>query len=102
MRKIISKSTAIRYVVLIFALIGIMAIWPCRIFTGLLETSGGGTIVDGPQLVNFEYGNYMQEFIAQYDRLSSVDVFVEYMSGGRYISCILYDENGAIIFKTYV
>ncbi len=102
MRKIISKSTAIRYVVLIFALIGILAIWPCRIFTGLLETSGGGTIVDGPQLVNFEYGNYMQEFIAQYDRLSSVDVFVEYMSGGRYISCILYDENGAIIFKTYV
>ncbi len=102
MRKIISKSTAIRYVVLIFALIAILSIWPVRVFSSVLQTSGGGTIIDEPMLVNFEHGNYMQEFVARYDRLSSVDVYLTQVSAGRYVSCILYDENGAIIFKTYV
>ncbi len=102
MRTIISKSTAVRYVVLIFALIGILMIWPVRIFTQVLETSAGGQIVDEPQLINVENGEYMQEFVACYDRLSSLDVYITEMVNGRYITGILFDENGAVIFKTYV
>ena len=48
MRKVISKSRAIKIVTLIFALIGILAVFPVRVFTQTLQTSGGGTIVSEP------------------------------------------------------
>ena len=53
MRKVISKSRAIKIVTLIFALIGILAIFPVRVFTQTLETSGGGTIVGETEGINF-------------------------------------------------
>ncbi len=101
MRKIINKSTAIKAVVLILALIGIFLIWPVRVFTGLLQTTSGGTIVGETNAINIENENFMQEFITQYDRLSSVDVFVTNVEKGRYIACVLYDENGAIQLKVF-
>ena len=102
MRKIISKSTAIKAVVLILALIGILLIWPVRVFTGLLQTSSGGTIVGETDKINYESDNLMQEFVTQYDRLSSVDVYVTKMEQGRYISCRLYDESGMILLRVFV
>ena len=101
MRKIISKSTAIRVVVLAFALLGILSIFPLRLFTSVIETSGGGTIVSESHFINYENSNLMQEFVAQYDRLSSIDVYVTKVEQGRYIAALLYDENGQIIFKAY-
>ena len=102
MRKIISKSTAVKAVVLILALIGILLIWPFRVFTGVLETSAGGTIVGELNPIIFEHENIMQEFVTQYDRLSSVDVYVTSVENGRYIACILYDENGVNQLKVFV
>ena len=102
MRKIISKSTGIKAVVLILALIGILLIWPIRVFTTTLQTSGGGTIVGETDYIFIEKDNLMQEFVAQYDRLSSVDVYVTRMESGRYISCRLYDENGSVCLRVFV
>ncbi len=102
MRKVMKKSTAIRAIVLILALIGILSIWPARIFTSVLETSGGGAIVGESDKINFENNQLMQEFVAQYDRLSSIDVYVTKVENGRYMSCLLYDENGVIILTTFV
>ncbi len=102
MRKVINKATAIRAVVLIFALIGILCIYPIRIFTSTLQTSGGGTIVGESERINYDHNNLMQEFVAQYDRLSSIDVYVTNVENGRYISSLLYDENGGIILMSYV
>ncbi len=102
MRKIISKSTAIKAVVLIFALIGILAVFPARVFTGVLSTTGGGELLPETRLIHHEYNNVMQEFVAQYDRLSSVDVYVSEVEKGRYIACLLYDENGALMLRVFV
>ncbi len=102
MRKIISKSTAVKAVVLILALIGILLIWPFRIFSSVMETSAGGTIVGETDRINHEHDNIMQEFITRYDRLSSVDVYVTRVENGRYITCLLYDENGVNQLKVYV
>ena len=102
MRKIISKSTAVKAVVLILALIGILLIWPLRIFSSVLQTSAGGTIVGETDRINVEHENIMQEFVTQYDRLSSVDVYVTRMENGRYLSCVLYDENGVICLRVFV
>ena len=102
MRKVIGKSRAIQIVTLIFALIGILIIFPIRLFTQTLETSGGGTIVGETEGINFENNRIYQAFIAQYDRLSSVDVYVTNVEKGRYITASLCDENGAILLTTYV
>ncbi len=102
MRKVITKATAIRAVVLIFALIGILLIFPIRVFTTTLETSGGGTFVGESEPINFERGSLTQEFVAQYARLSSIDLFVNSVEQGRYISALIYDENGGIVLATYV
>ena len=102
MRKVISRATAVRAVVLIFALIGILLIFPIRIFTTTLATSGGGTYVRESDPINVERGALTQEFVAQYDRLSSIDVYVAGMEKGRYISSLIYDENGGIVLATYV
>lgn len=102
MRKIISKSTGIKAVVLILAFIGILLIWPFRVFTTVMETSAGGTIVGETDRIFFDNDNLMQEFVTQYDRLSSVDVYVTKVEGGRYISCRLYDENGMVRLRVFV
>lgn len=102
MRKIISKSTAVRAVIIAFALLGILSIFPLRLFKSILPTSGGGTIVSESEGINFENNNLMQEFVARYDRLSSVDVYVTKVEKGRYIACVLYDENGGMVMKTFV
>ena len=99
MRKTLSKNAAIRAVVLALALIGILAIWPLRLFTVTLGTSGGGTIVSESEYINYENNNLMQEFVAQYDRLSSIDVYVLDMDQGQYVQALLYDENGNIELK---
>ncbi len=102
MRKVINKSTAIRAVVLIFALIGILSIFPARLFSTVLETSGGGELFGESEPIGFEHGSISQVFVSQYERLSSIDVYVTNMAAGRYMSALIYDENGAIALSTYV
>lgn len=102
MRKVINKSTAIRAVVLIFALIAILAIYPVRLFTSVWQAPGSGEITTLTKLINYESMPIMQEFTAQYERLSSVDIYVSEMERGRYIHTILYDENGTPALATFV
>ena len=102
MRRVISKDKAIRDVVLIIALILILLIYPVRLFTTTLETTGGGTIVSESEAINFENPNLTQEFIAQYDRLSSVSVYVTGVETGRYLAALLYDEKGEVMLTVYV
>ncbi|MBP3814206.1 MAG: hypothetical protein ILA12_06080, partial [Butyrivibrio sp.] len=102
MRKVISKSTAIKAVVLIFALIGILTVFPARLYSSLWQAPGGGDLTTDSQLVHLEYQTNLQEFVTQYERLSSVDVYITEMSLGRYIGAKLYDENGICVFRTFV
>ncbi len=101
MRKIISKKTAIRACVLIFVLIAILSIWPLRLWTGVWGFSTGGELVENENYVNFEY-TLVQKFVTQYDRLSSVDLYVSEMTNGRYVSLSVCDENNAERLKTFV
>lgn len=102
MRKVISKSTAIKAVVLIFALIGILTVFPARLYSSLWQAPGGGDLTADSQLVHLEYQTNRQQFVTQYERLSSIDVYITEMFLGRYIGAKLYDENGSCVFRTYV
>ncbi len=102
MRKVTNKAAAIRAVVLIFALMGILLIFPIRAFTGILQVSEGGENAGSSEYINFEHPGPMQEFTAQYDRLSSVDVYVTDMEKGRYLDAMLFDEQGRMILRAFV
>ena len=102
MRKVISKSTAIKAVVLIFALIGILTVFPARLYSNLWQAPGGGEVTSDTLEVHYEQQTVMQEFVSQYERLSSVDIYISNVERGRYIGLALLDENGVSVFKAYV
>ncbi len=102
MRKVISKSTAIKAVVLIFALIGILTVFPARLYSNLWQATGGGEVTSDTLEVHYEQQTVMQEFVSQYERLSSVDIYISNVERGRYIGLALLDENGVSVFKAYV
>ncbi|MBE5822953.1 MAG: hypothetical protein E7308_02665 [Butyrivibrio sp.] len=102
MRKVISKSTAIKAVVLIFALIGILTVFPARLYSNIWQATGGGEVTSDTLEVHYEQQTVMQEFVSQYERLSSVDIYISNVERGRYIGLALLDENGVSVFKAYV
>ncbi len=101
MRKVIEKKTAIRIVVLLFALICIVSVWPLRVWSNVVSTTPGGNLTDNQEYIDYEY-SVMQKFITQYDRLSSVDVYVTEMTRGRYISVTLMDVYYGEKLKVFV
>jgi len=101
MRQIISRKTAITITTVLLALVAILSIFPLRMWTNVKEYSAGGEYTQDSGVVNYEY-TLMQKFVTQYDRLSSVDVYVSEMINGRYIGVSVYDENANEILKTFV
>ena len=89
MRKIIDRKTAYRAVLLILALIAVLSVFPLRIWTSVFETSAGGTRTE-ERAVNFE-NEYKQKFVARYDRLSSVDIYVSKVELGSYMEVSITD-----------
>ncbi|MCR5557768.1 MAG: hypothetical protein K6F75_09455 [Butyrivibrio sp.] len=82
-------------------LIAILSIWPFRLWSNIKGFTGGGELVEPSEYVNFEY-TIVQKFVTQYDRLSSIDLYISEMINGRYISLSVCDENSTELFKTYV
>ncbi|MBO4457985.1 MAG: hypothetical protein J5802_09715 [Butyrivibrio sp.] len=97
MRKIIDRKTAYRAVLLIIALVAILSVWPFRIWTSVTETSSRGEKLE-ERSVNWDH-LYSQKFVARYDRLSSLDIYISKMEKGRYIEISLFDENGIAKIK---
>lgn len=101
MRKIIDRKTAYRAVLLLIALVTVLSIWPARLWTEVMDTSAGGDRIEEDKLVNFE-NFYSQKFVARYDRLSSVDIYISKMEKGRYIDVTVCDIGGRELIKTLV
>ncbi len=101
MRKVVEKKTALRIGILLFALICIVSVWPLRVWSNVLQTSAGGVSTGELNEVNFE-NFFMQKFVTQYDRLSSIDLYVSEVEKGRYISITLTDIYYTPKFKVYV
>ena len=101
MRKVIDKKTACMAVVMLIALICILSIWPIRMWTSVLETSPGGDILSEREEINFE-NTLMQQFVSQYDRLNSIDVYIDEVEKGRYVSATITDEFYSNLVKVYV
>ena len=92
---------AISITTILLALVAILSIFPLRIWTNVKEYSAGGEYTQDSGVINYEY-TLMQKFVTQYDRLSSVDVYVSEMINGRYIGVSVYDENAIEVLRTFV
>ena len=91
-RKVVYRSVAIRAVILILAAIAILSVFPFRIWERTITESGGGDIVQTSDRVN-DFYDVVQRFIAQYDRLESIDIYVDDVELGNYMSMVIYNEN---------
>ncbi len=101
MRKIVKKDKAFKIIVLIIALMAILTVFPLRIWTMTNGASSGGTIISESEHINFE-NSIRQQFITQYDRLSSIDVYVTNVESGRYIAASILDRNAAVALQAFV
>ena len=102
MRKIISKKTGAKIVVMLLTLLVVLSIWPFRVWTDVKEYSAGGEYVGATeQNASFER-SYLQNFITQYDRLSSIDVYISEMATGKYIMAQVLDENYTEVLRVVV
>lgn len=102
MRQIISKKTGAKIVVMLLALIAVLSIWPFRVWTNIYNYSAGGELVETTEeKAKFEC-HYLQKFVTQYDRLSSVDIYVSEMFNGRYVKVSVLDENNTELLRTIV
>lgn len=102
MRQIISKKTGAKIVVILLALIAVLSIWPFRVWTNVQQYSAGGEFVEtSAENVSCER-SYLQSFVTQYDRISSIEVYISEMATGKYITAQILDENYGEALKVIV
>lgn len=100
-RRVVYRSAAIRAVIILFAALLILSVFPLRIWQRTIVEKGGGDIVQTSDRVN-DYFDVVQKFIAQYDRLESVDIYVEEIELGNYMSIVFYNENMEEVYERVV
>lgn len=100
-RRVVYRSVAIRAVIILFAVLLILSVFPFRIWQRTITEKGGGDIVQTSGRVN-DYFDVVQKFIAQYDRLESVDIYVEEVELGNYMSMVFYNENMEEVYERVV
>ena len=83
------------------AFIAILSIFPLRVWTKVQSFSTGGELVENSEYINYEY-TLAQKFIVQYERLSSVDLYISEVEKGRYITVSVMDENARELLRTYI
>lgn len=102
MRKIISKKTGAKIVVMLLALVAVLSIWPFRVWTNVQQSTGGGEFVEMAEgKAKIDY-NYRQSFVTQYDRLSSIDVYIGEMFTGKYLTASILNEGGEEVLRVIV
>lgn len=102
MRRIIDKKTAFRAVLALLTIIAVFSIWPYRLWTNVVESYEGGNRCDVDQIVNPD-NRVAQKFVAQYDRISSVDVYVTGIENGYYLDAyICKDVDTPELCRTFV
>ena len=99
-RKVINKSFAIRMVIVFFAALLALSVFPFRIWQRDMKFEGDAE----PDIISENIDDYhdaVQKFMAQYDRLSSIEVFVDEVKQGKYMSFVFYDENMTEMYERY-
>ena len=88
--------------VMLLALVAVLSIWPFRVWTNVQQSTGGGEFVEMAEgKAKIDY-NYRQSFVTQYDRLSSIDVYIGEMFTGKYLTASILNEGGEEVLRVIV
>ncbi|MBQ7680380.1 MAG: hypothetical protein IJT34_11095 [Butyrivibrio sp.] len=101
MRKVLTRTAALRAVVLLLACLALLSVWPARIWTRDLPISAGSEAREESRRITDGH-NVKQFFTAAYDHLDSVDVWVRKVNHGRYMEVRILDEGWNVLYRCYV
>ncbi len=101
MRKVIYASEAVRAFIVIVAILLVVSIFPLRLWQRDIEEKGGGVRMEVSERVDDAH-DLMQRFVARYDRLGTVKIYVRRVESGRYLDFSLLDENNWRLYHKYV
>lgn len=101
MDKIISKSQAIRGTVWVFIFIIAVALWPLRLVQETVVSGSNRQISMTSEAITSEY-TVMQMFVAQYDHLQNIKVYLLNESAGEEFYFILYDASMNILMNQVI
>ena len=87
--------------ILVVALAVILSIWPLRLFRRAVVIEGSGEPLAQSEAINDER-SFSQTFVARYDRLDTIDLYVSALDGGRYLTFSIRGEDGVILCERYV
>ncbi len=100
-RTVINKSTAIKAVILIFAVLIILSVYPLRLWQRTITDHGDALITQTSDRIN-DYHDVVQKFIARYDRIDSIDVYVEGLEKGQYMSVVIYKPTMEVYYEQLI
>ena len=98
MNRIINRRQAIRAVVWSFVLCAVISLWPLRLFQETVTSRSSGVIETESQDVVPDC-RVRQMFVAQYDKLKSIDIYFTAGTAGDKFHFILYDAAMNIIMQ---
>lgn len=101
MKKIVYKSKAIETAILVLALVILVSLWPVRLFHETVTSSIPP--VSGMMTETIDEGRtVLQSFVAQYDHLADVRLYVREGSEGESFFVRLFDEGQVMIAEEEV
>ncbi|WP_026671038.1 O-antigen ligase family protein [Butyrivibrio sp. AE3006] len=100
-RTVVTKQTAARAVIILFALLTVLSVFPFRIWQRTISEHSDAEVTSVSDRVN-DYHDVVQKFIAQYDRIESIDVFVNELERGQYMSVVVYKPTMEVLYERYV
>ncbi len=99
-RTVVNKSYAIKAVVILFAVIFALSIYPVRFWQRIITEHGDAELVGTSERIN-DYRDVVQKFTAQYDRIESIDVYVENLEKGQYLTLLFYNPDMTVLYRKF-
>lgn len=96
MRKTVNLSTIIKTVILILAVTLIFLVYPCRVFKSNIEKVTPRVTEEYTGVINYKH-SAMQAFVADYDHIDSISLYVKEGSGSDKMWLKLVDGQGRIL-----
>ncbi|WP_026506445.1 O-antigen ligase family protein [Butyrivibrio sp. MC2013] len=102
MNRQISKAKAISIAIMIIAIGIILSIWPLRVWTRGAEDLSGGSPNGITEVVDSTH-DAIQDIVARYDRIESIDVYVNSLERGRYMYYTFWDvDNWKVMYDDVI
>lgn len=96
MRKLVNVSTVIKTIIIVVSLLLIFLVYPCRVFKTDIVKNTPRLTEEYTDVINYKH-SAMQAFVADYDHINSISLYVGENSGSEELRVKLVDGNGIVL-----